>query len=92
MGFAKCCGLTLKLGISSKFCQGARAGWVINCSNAWLDRETIPADVLVLSVCEKPGLPPQGLCYVETKSLDGETNLKIKNAMPNTFASVSTLL
>jgi len=22
---------------------------------------------------------PKGICYIETKSLDGETNLKIKN-------------
>eukprot|EP01041_Mallomonas_annulata_P003040 gene3040-5957_t len=48
-------------------------------------RHLIPADVLVLSVAEK-NEPAQGVCYVETKSLDGETNLKIRNAMPNTLA------
>jgi phospholipid-transporting ATPase len=60
------------------------------------NRATIPADVLILAVAEKHE-PAQGLCYVETKSLDGETNLKIRNAMPNTLnkikdvASLSTL-
>jgi len=48
-------------------------------------RALIPADVLVLSCAEKSE-PAQGVCYVETKSLDGETNLKIRNAMPNTLA------
>lgn len=47
-------------------------------------RESIPADVLILSVAEK-GEPAQGLCYVETKSLDGETNLKIRTAIPCTL-------
>ena len=51
-------------------------------------REIVPADVVVLSVAEKEGQPPQGICYVETKSLDGETNLKVRNAMPNTVGKV----
>ena len=50
-------------------------------------RETIPADVVILSVAEKAE-PAQGLCYVETKSLDGETNLKIRMAIPSTLAKV----
>jgi phospholipid-transporting ATPase len=51
-------------------------------------RETIPADILILGVAEKSAIA-QGLCYVETKSLDGETNLKVRNALPKTLAHVS---
>ena len=53
-------------------------------------RETIPADVVILCVAEKQGAPPQGICYVETKSLDGETNLKLRNALPSTYAVDAT--
>ena len=35
----------------------------------------IPADILVLRSSDK-----KGCCFVETKNLDGETNLKLKNA------------
>ncbi|KAF1851843.1 phospholipid-translocating P-type ATPase [Cucurbitaria berberidis CBS 394.84] len=38
--------------------------------------EEIPADVLVLSTSSD-----DGACYVETKNLDGETNLKVRNAL-----------
>jgi magnesium-transporting ATPase (P-type) len=54
-------------------------------------RDTIPADIVVLAVAEK-SLPAQGICYVETKSLDGETNLKIRSALPNTLNIVSTIV
>ena len=50
-------------------------------------REKIPADIVVVAVAEKSD-PPMGVCYVETKSLDGETNLKIRNALPSTHALV----
>jgi phospholipid-transporting ATPase len=52
-------------------------------------REKIPADVIIFAVAEKSKIP-QGICYVETKSLDGETNLKIRNAAPNTLSLVIT--
>ena len=53
-----------------------------------MSRETIPADIICLAVAEK-ATPPKGICYVETKSLDGETNLKIRQALPSTLAMVS---
>lgn len=40
------------------------------------DDELVPADLLIISTSEK-----RGLCYVETKNLDGETNLKVKSCV-----------
>uniref|UniRef100_K3W6I2 Phospholipid-transporting ATPase n=1 Tax=Globisporangium ultimum (strain ATCC 200006 / CBS 805.95 / DAOM BR144) TaxID=431595 RepID=K3W6I2_GLOUD len=49
------------------------------------NREVIPADVLILSVSEPVGEAASGICYVETKSLDGETNLKLRQAIQPTM-------
>ncbi|XBW36209.1 hypothetical protein QEN19_001789 [Hanseniaspora menglaensis] len=38
--------------------------------------DEIPADVILLSTSD-----PDGACYVETKNLDGETNLKVKQSL-----------
>ncbi|EEH16420.1 hypothetical protein PABG_06507 [Paracoccidioides brasiliensis Pb03] len=40
------------------------------------NEEQIPADVVVFSTSD-----PDGACYVETKNLDGETNLKVRQAL-----------
>uniref|UniRef100_UPI00398EABD5 probable phospholipid-transporting ATPase IA isoform X4 n=1 Tax=Pristiophorus japonicus TaxID=55135 RepID=UPI00398EABD5 len=45
----------------------------INCT------ECIPADTILLSSSE-----PQAMCYIETSNLDGETNLKIRQGLPQT--------
>lgn len=46
--------------------------------------EPIPADIVLLASSE-----PEGLCYIETANLDGETNLKIKQSCPDTSELVS---
>ena len=42
------------------------------------NREAVPCDVLIMGVDEPISQSPAGVAYVETKSLDGETNLKIR--------------
>ncbi|KAK4053823.1 hypothetical protein OIV83_001479 [Microbotryomycetes sp. JL201] len=39
--------------------------------------ESVPADLLIVSTSEE-----ENVCYVETKNLDGETNLKSRHAVP----------
>ena len=46
--------------------------------------EPFPADIVLLATSE-----PEGLCYIETANLDGETNLKVKQAIPETAHLVS---
>jgi len=48
------------------------------------ENEQVPADVVVLSTSD-----PDGLCYLETKNLDGETNLKVRKAL-NATSSLSS--
>ncbi|XP_074634074.1 phospholipid-transporting ATPase IF-like isoform X2 [Acropora palmata] len=43
------------------------------------ENEEIPCDLVVVS-CEDPG----GTCHITTANLDGETNLKVRNALSNT--------
>lgn len=38
--------------------------------------DQIPADIVIFSTSD-----PDGACYVETKNLDGETNLKVRQAL-----------
>ena len=60
---------TEKIDWQQKYWQDVRVGDVIYLSN----NEMIPADIVILSTSE-----PDSACYVETKNLDGETNLKVK--------------
>jgi phospholipid-translocating ATPase len=43
------------------------------------DNEQVPADLIVLSTSN-----PDNLCFVETKNLDGETNLKVRKPLKAT--------
>ncbi|KAG8982566.1 hypothetical protein FRB90_006699, partial [Tulasnella sp. 427] len=48
------------------------------------DNDQIPADIVVLSTSDA-----DGLCYVETKNLDGETNLKPRRSLKATATITS---
>jgi magnesium-transporting ATPase (P-type) len=48
------------------------------------DKEYFPADLVLLSSSN-----PEGICYIETMNLDGETNLKMKKALKDTWDMVS---
>lgn len=48
------------------------------------ENEQIPADIVVLSTSD-----PDNMCYVETKNLDGETNLKPRKSVHATSAITS---
>lgn len=53
------------------FWRDIRVGDIVLLRN----NEIIPADIVLLSSSE-----PDGVCFVETKNLDGETNLKLKRS------------
>lgn len=48
------------------------------------ENEQVPADIVVLSTSD-----PDNMCYLETKNLDGETNLKPRKSVKATAAAVS---
>lgn len=48
------------------------------------ENEQVPADIVVLSTSD-----PENMCYLETKNLDGETNLKPRKSVHATSSAVS---
>ncbi|KAF0976515.1 hypothetical protein FDP41_004414 [Naegleria fowleri] len=62
------------------FWKDVQTGDIVRVCN----REPFPCDLILLSSSEH-----QGICYIETSSLDGETNLKIRRARHETMDMIS---
>ncbi|KAJ3265848.1 hypothetical protein HDU77_003616 [Chytriomyces hyalinus] len=60
-------------------CKDIHVGDIIRV----MDREFIPADLIVLSSTN-----PNGVCFIETSNLDGETNLKQRQALKVTADAI----
>ncbi|RWS16411.1 putative phospholipid-transporting ATPase IA-like protein [Dinothrombium tinctorium] len=58
-------------------------GDIVKCTN----EQFFPSDLLLLASSE-----PNGMCYIETANLDGETNLKIRQSLAATFNCVTSEL
>ena len=61
-----------KASFQKKYWKSVQVGDFVRIYN----EDQIPADVVILSTSD-----PDGACYVETKNLDGETNLKVRHAL-----------
>ncbi|KAJ2502705.1 aminophospholipid translocase [Coemansia sp. RSA 1972] len=70
---------TARVLVGSAFEQRAWRDVVVGDIVRVENREAIPADLVLLSSSE-----PEGMCYIETSNLDGETNLKVKQGLPET--------
>ncbi|KAH8828098.1 calcium transporting ATPase [Flagelloscypha sp. PMI_526] len=67
--------LTLNNTFEERKWENIMVGEVVRCES----NDFIPADLVLIASSE-----PEGLAYIETANLDGETNLKIKQASPQT--------
>eukprot|EP01132_Coremiostelium_polycephalum_P003773 gene3773-4697_t len=61
--------------LTSVSCQDIRVGDIIRLTNG----QHFPADLVLLSSSNE-----EGICYVETSNLDGETSLKVRKSIPDT--------
>lgn len=66
------CSLSKTMAFSRKSWKEVRVGDIVRI----LNNEEVPADIMILSSSDE-----DNCCFVETKNLDGETNLKVKQAM-----------
>ncbi len=82
--------VTLKLCAAGEFTPTTWKEIVVGDIVKVCNREAIPADLLIVSVSEPSGAKAEGICYVETKSLDGETNLKLRQGIPELFNRVTS--
>jgi phospholipid-transporting ATPase len=53
-------------------------------------RTIVPADIIVFQTWEPNPEVPKGACYVETKSLDGETNLKYRSVLQAVLGKIDS--
>ncbi|KAJ3112249.1 hypothetical protein HDU96_004757 [Phlyctochytrium bullatum] len=63
-------------------CKALRVGDIVSVR----DREFIPADLIVLATTNE-----NGTCFIETSNLDGETNLKLRQALKSTNEAIPNL-
>lgn len=64
----------------TKTWEEVKVGDIVRCSN----EQFFPSDLLIISSSE-----PNGMCYIETANLDGETNLKIRQSLHSTYNYVT---
>lgn len=57
----------------SRYSSEIKTGQVVRVNNS----EFSPCDLLIIKSSDE-----SGICHIETKNLDGETNLKIREAVP----------